>query len=227
MPPTTTAKSPTPSPARRPESSRSRARLRFSCWWRTSRTAQRPRRSRSAGAGTADDLPPAEHARGRGPAGQGRPPALHPRAQHRDPGAGIPAREGGARQPARGAAGACPPDRGDLVSRRLGRARDPRPCLRGGQPHASRRRGGERAYEYGHARANGKVLLAYARPEIRDAYLRAHPLRPADPDSTICDRQALERELERILRARLRVRRPGVRGRGRLRGGAAARTTAS
>ena len=57
---------------------------------------------------------------------------------------------------------------------------------------------GSGAYEHGHARANGKVLLAYARPEIRDAYLRAHPLVPLT-DSTICDRQALERELERIL----------------------------
>lgn len=53
------------------------------------------------------------------------------------------------------------------------------------------------AYEHGHARANGKVLLAYARPEIREAYLRAHPLVPLT-DATICDRQALDRELARI-----------------------------
>lgn len=56
---------------------------------------------------------------------------------------------------------------------------------------------GSGVYEHGHARANGKVLLAYARPEVRDAYLRAHPLVPLT-DATICDRQALEAELERI-----------------------------
>jgi IclR family transcriptional regulator, acetate operon repressor len=56
---------------------------------------------------------------------------------------------------------------------------------------------GSGAYEHAHARANGKVLLAYARPEIRDAYLRAHPLVPLT-DHTICDRKALDRELERI-----------------------------
>jgi DNA-binding IclR family transcriptional regulator len=53
------------------------------------------------------------------------------------------------------------------------------------------------AYEHGHARANGKLLLAYSRPEIRDAYLRAHPLVPLT-ENTICDRLALDRELERI-----------------------------
>jgi IclR family acetate operon transcriptional repressor len=52
-------------------------------------------------------------------------------------------------------------------------------------------------YEHGHARANGKLLLAYARPEVRDAYLRAHPLVPLT-DATICDRQALDAELARI-----------------------------
>jgi IclR family acetate operon transcriptional repressor len=56
---------------------------------------------------------------------------------------------------------------------------------------------GSGVYEHGHARANGKVLLTYARPEVRDAYLRAHPLVPLT-DATICDRQALEAELERI-----------------------------
>jgi IclR family acetate operon transcriptional repressor len=56
---------------------------------------------------------------------------------------------------------------------------------------------GSGVYEHGHARANGKVLLAYARPEIREGYLRAHPLVPLT-DATICDRQALEAELERI-----------------------------
>jgi IclR family transcriptional regulator, acetate operon repressor len=52
-------------------------------------------------------------------------------------------------------------------------------------------------YEHGHARANGKVLLAYARPEVREAYLRSHPLVPLT-ERTICDRRALDRELERI-----------------------------
>jgi IclR family transcriptional regulator, acetate operon repressor len=52
-------------------------------------------------------------------------------------------------------------------------------------------------YEHGHARANGKVLLAYARSEVREAYLRSHPLVPLT-ERTICDRPALERELKRI-----------------------------
>jgi IclR family transcriptional regulator, acetate operon repressor len=52
-------------------------------------------------------------------------------------------------------------------------------------------------YEHGHARANGKVLLAYARPEARDAYLRAHPLVPLT-DATICDPKSFEQELEHI-----------------------------
>jgi IclR family transcriptional regulator, acetate operon repressor len=52
-------------------------------------------------------------------------------------------------------------------------------------------------YEHGHARANGKVLLAYARPEVREAYVRSHPLVPLT-ERTICDRRALDRELERI-----------------------------
>ena len=56
---------------------------------------------------------------------------------------------------------------------------------------------GSGVYDHGHARANGKVLLAYARPEVRDAYLRAHPLVPLT-EATICDRQALETDLERI-----------------------------
>jgi DNA-binding IclR family transcriptional regulator len=52
-------------------------------------------------------------------------------------------------------------------------------------------------YEHGHARANGKVLLAYAWPETRDAYLRSHPpLRLTD--NTICEPEDLERELGRI-----------------------------
>lgn len=52
-------------------------------------------------------------------------------------------------------------------------------------------------YEHGHARANGKVLLAYAWPEVRDAYLRTRPL-VSVTSSTITDRAALERELDRI-----------------------------
>jgi IclR family acetate operon transcriptional repressor len=56
---------------------------------------------------------------------------------------------------------------------------------------------GSGVYEHGHARANGKLLLAYARPELREAYLRAHPLVPLT-EATICDRPALDRELARI-----------------------------
>ncbi len=55
------------------------------------------------------------------------------------------------------------------------------------------------AYEHGHARANGKVLLAWAWPEIREAYLRAHPP-VALTDATIVDPDELARELERIRR---------------------------
>lgn len=52
-------------------------------------------------------------------------------------------------------------------------------------------------YEYGHARANGKALLAHAPDEIREAYLRSHPLVPVTPN-TIVDRDKFERELETI-----------------------------
>jgi IclR family acetate operon transcriptional repressor len=52
-------------------------------------------------------------------------------------------------------------------------------------------------YEHGHARANGKVLLAYAWPETREAYLRSHPPVPLT-DNTISDPEALGRELARI-----------------------------
>ena len=48
-----------------------------------------------------------------------------------------------------------------------------------------------------HARANGKVLLAYAPSDVREAYLRSHPLRRLTP-ATICDRRELEAELARI-----------------------------
>lgn len=56
---------------------------------------------------------------------------------------------------------------------------------------------GSGRYEFGHARANGKVLLAYAQPEAREAYLRSHPLVPVTK-ATICDRAEFERELKRI-----------------------------
>jgi IclR family transcriptional regulator, acetate operon repressor len=52
-------------------------------------------------------------------------------------------------------------------------------------------------YEHGHARANGKVLLAYAPPEVREAYLRAHPRVPLTKN-TICEPGPFEKELERI-----------------------------
>ncbi|HZQ65423.1 MAG TPA: IclR family transcriptional regulator [Gaiellaceae bacterium] len=48
-----------------------------------------------------------------------------------------------------------------------------------------------------HARASGKLLLAYARPDVREAYLETHPLEAATPN-TITSRAALDRELERI-----------------------------
>lgn len=52
-------------------------------------------------------------------------------------------------------------------------------------------------YEHGHARANGKVLLAYAPPEVRDAYLQTHPL-VKRTKSTYTDPDEFERELGRI-----------------------------
>jgi IclR family transcriptional regulator, acetate operon repressor len=52
-------------------------------------------------------------------------------------------------------------------------------------------------YEHGHARANGKVLLAFAPPEVREAYLRAHPLVPVTK-ATISSPRAFEKELEEI-----------------------------
>ncbi|MBB4660498.1 IclR family transcriptional regulator [Conexibacter arvalis] len=54
-------------------------------------------------------------------------------------------------------------------------------------------------YADGHARANGKVLLAYAWPEVRQAYLRSHPLTALTPN-TIVEPDALEAELRRIRR---------------------------
>ncbi len=49
----------------------------------------------------------------------------------------------------------------------------------------------------GHARANGKLLLAYSGPELRDAYLASHPPRRLT-EATRCDFDALDRELARI-----------------------------
>jgi IclR family acetate operon transcriptional repressor len=54
-------------------------------------------------------------------------------------------------------------------------------------------------YEHAHSRASGKVLLAYAPEDLREAYLRAHPLVPLTPN-TITDREELDRELKRIRR---------------------------
>lgn len=56
---------------------------------------------------------------------------------------------------------------------------------------------GSGPYEHGHARANGKVLLAFAPAEMREAYLRSNPLVPAT-DSTISDPESFARELARI-----------------------------
>jgi DNA-binding IclR family transcriptional regulator len=54
-------------------------------------------------------------------------------------------------------------------------------------------------YEHGHARANGKVLLAYAWPEVRAAYLSSHP--PVRlTEATHCEPEEIERELQRIRR---------------------------
>jgi IclR family acetate operon transcriptional repressor len=52
-------------------------------------------------------------------------------------------------------------------------------------------------YHDGHARANGKLLLAYAWPELREGYLALHPLRRVT-ENTICDRARLEEELALI-----------------------------
>jgi IclR family acetate operon transcriptional repressor len=52
-------------------------------------------------------------------------------------------------------------------------------------------------YEHGHARANGKVLLAYAPAEIRAAYRRNHPLVPVT-SKTVCDPARFDEELELI-----------------------------
>jgi IclR family acetate operon transcriptional repressor len=48
-----------------------------------------------------------------------------------------------------------------------------------------------------HARAPGKLLLAYAQPDVREAYLESHPLKQVTPN-TITSRAVFDRELERI-----------------------------
>jgi IclR family acetate operon transcriptional repressor len=48
-----------------------------------------------------------------------------------------------------------------------------------------------------HARASGKVLLAFAPPDVRADYLATHPLRPRTAN-TIVDPQEFEHELQRI-----------------------------
>lgn len=52
-------------------------------------------------------------------------------------------------------------------------------------------------YADAHARANGKVLLAYAWPEVRAAYLEQHPLERRT-EETICDPDDFEAELAAI-----------------------------
>jgi DNA-binding IclR family transcriptional regulator len=52
-------------------------------------------------------------------------------------------------------------------------------------------------YEDAHARANGKVLLAHAWPEVRETYLQRHPPRRLTK-ATIWDRRELDAELGRI-----------------------------
>jgi IclR family transcriptional regulator, acetate operon repressor len=56
---------------------------------------------------------------------------------------------------------------------------------------------GDGPYAHGHARANGKVLLAFAPEHARQSYLRSHPLVPLTK-ATICDADEFERELARI-----------------------------
>ncbi len=51
----------------------------------------------------------------------------------------------------------------------------------------------------GHARASGKLLLAYATPDVRAAYLESHPLTQRTP-STITSRERLDSELAEIRR---------------------------
>lgn len=50
---------------------------------------------------------------------------------------------------------------------------------------------------FAHARASGKLFLAYARPAVRERYLASHPLQARTP-WTITDPDALAEELERV-----------------------------
>lgn len=71
--------------------------------------------------------------------------------------------------------------------------------------HAVRVTGLERgAHGFAHARASGKLLLALAPPEMRDAYLSRHELLPRTPN-TITDPAALRAELETIATQRYAV----------------------
>ena len=142
-----------------------------------------------AGSRPADDVPPAQHARRRGPAGQGRPPPLHPRPQHGDPGPGLPARQGGARDAAGRAARARAAHRGDRLPRRLGRERHPRPRLRRGQPARPRRRGGERAVRV-RPRAGQRQGAARLRHAGASAQLPARPSAGADDEEHDLRRRA-------------------------------------
>ena len=54
-------------------------------------------------------------------------------------------------------------------------------------------------YGNGHARATGKLLLAFARPQVREAYLRANPP-GALTRRTIVDPSDLDQEFDRIRR---------------------------
>ena len=54
-------------------------------------------------------------------------------------------------------------------------------------------------YGNGHARATGKLLLAFARPQVREAYLRANPP-VAITRRTIVERPELDQEFDRIRR---------------------------
>lgn len=53
------------------------------------------------------------------------------------------------------------------------------------------------AHGHAHARASGKLLLAFARSGLREQYLREHPLEPRTV-TTIVDAAALEKEFETI-----------------------------
>jgi len=51
---------------------------------------------------------------------------------------------------------------------------------------------------FAHARASGKIMLAYARPNLREEYLYTNPLDAITPN-TIDNASALEKELDEIL----------------------------